>query len=249
MPTTTRTAANLTAGHTLKLNKNVLATVIEVHSVRDSNDLEVVTTHGRLRMPGCTLVLEGNTTPTAAAGGNEACGPEELVNLSGAASSDTDSDVLTYAWTLTAEPIGNAAALVGATTATPSITPVLEGTYTVSLTVTDAYGVASVADTMDIVVTNTAPVADAGPDQPAVVTLALVTLDGTGSSDADGDTFTYAWTMTVKPGGSAAVLAGATTSAPTFTADVDGLYTVSLIVTDEHGKPSVANTVDITATT
>ncbi len=45
--------------------------------------------------------------------------------------------------------------------------------------------------------TNTPPVADAGPDQ--VVSAdqychATVTLDGSGSSDADGDTLTYLWT-------------------------------------------------------
>jgi hypothetical protein len=50
------------------------------------------------------------------------------------------------------------------------------------------------------VTVNTPPVADAGPDQPAVecasYTTTAVQLDGTGSSDADGDALTYTWTAT-----------------------------------------------------
>ncbi len=50
------------------------------------------------------------------------------------------------------------------------------------------------------VTVNTPPVADAGPDQPAVecasYTTTPVALDGTGSSDADGDALTYTWSAT-----------------------------------------------------
>ncbi len=47
-----------------------------------------------------------------------------------------------------------------------------------------------------------APVADAGPDQ-SVTTGATVTLDGSGSTDADGDSLTYSWSLTSVPTGTA----------------------------------------------
>jgi len=47
---------------------------------------------------------------------------------------------------------------------------------------------------------------------------AMVSLDGRAGSDADGDPLTYAWTLTTRPAGSAAVLSGATTVNPSFVA-------------------------------
>ena len=78
---------------------------------------------------------------------------------------------------------------------------------------------------------NTAPVANAGPDQNVDVD-DLVTLTGAGSSDANGNPLTYAWTLTTVPEGSTATLTGATTVSPTFTADLAGTYVASLVVND-----------------
>lgn len=52
---------------------------------------------------------------------------------------------------------------------------------------------------------NTAPVADAGPDQ-AVAPDTTVQLDGSGSSHDDGDTLTYRWVLESKPENSEAGL-------------------------------------------
>jgi hypothetical protein len=92
---------------------------------------------------------------------------------------------------------------------------------------------------------NTAPVANAGPDQEVAVG-AVVTLSGAGSSDANGNTLTYAWTLTSKPATSTATLTGATTVSPTFTADLAGAYVASLVVNDGTVN-SAADTVTITA--
>lgn len=95
-------------------------------------------------------------------------------------------------------------------------------------------------------VANAAPVANAGAGQ-NVTTGTAVTLIGSASSDANGDTLTYAWTLVSKPAGSAAVLAGATSATPTFTADRAGIYVASLIVND--GKvTSASSNVSVTAT-
>jgi len=93
---------------------------------------------------------------------------------------------------------------------------------------------------------NTAPVADAGPDQ-GVTTGALVILDGSGSADAEGDEFTYSWIITSKPGGSTAVPSDPAIVSPTFTADVTGVYTVELTAEDSFGA-STTDSVTINVT-
>lgn len=78
--------------------------------------------------------------------------------------------------------------------------------------------------------TNTAPVANAGDDQ-TVSMGTKVTLDGTGSTDADSDPLIYAWTSTdanIK-------LSDATSATPSFTAptvSTPTVYEFSLIVND-----------------
>jgi hypothetical protein len=92
---------------------------------------------------------------------------------------------------------------------------------------------------------NNAPTANAGPDQ-TVTEGDVVTLTGAGSSDVNGDPLTYAWTLATKPGGSTAALTGATTVSPTFTADVVGVYSISLVVNDGTVN-SAPDTVTVTA--
>ncbi len=94
---------------------------------------------------------------------------------------------------------------------------------------------------------NTAPTANAGQDQ-NIATEALVLLNGSGSTDADGNALMYAWSFTSVPVGSVAVLSSATLVNPTFTADKDGAYVMSLVVSDGT-VDSTADTVTIMATT
>jgi hypothetical protein len=85
-------------------------------------------------------------------------------------------------------------------------------------------------------VTNTAPTANAGPDQ-FVNEGALVTLSGSSSDPNPGQTLTFTWTQT---GGPPVTLTGANTATPTFTAPPvpEGacqVLTFKLTVTDPCG--------------
>jgi hypothetical protein len=137
--------------------------------------------------------------------------------------------------------------LSSTSTARPTFTADLAGTYVATLIVNDGQ-VDSTASTVTITATraNAAPVANAGIAQ-NVTTSSTVTLDASASTDANGDTLTYRWTLTSKPVGSTATLSSTSTARPTFTADLAGTYVATLIVNDGQ-VDSTASTVTITAT-
>nr|WP_264475110.1 malectin domain-containing carbohydrate-binding protein [Salinirubrum litoreum] len=111
-----------------------------------------------------------------------------------------------------------------------------------------------VTDTDDLTITveaqNTAPTADAGADQ-TVQAGDTVTLDATGSSDADGSIASYSWTQT---GGTSVSLSDASAAQPTFTAPdltSEETLTFEVQVTDDDGATatdSVSVTVQPTST-
>lgn len=190
-----------------------------------------------------------NVVPIANAGIAQSVVVGTAVTLDGSASSDANGDPLTYGWSLTTKPAGSAAALSSTTTARPTFTADLAGTYVASLTVNDGK-VNSSAATVSITasVSNAAPVANAGVAQ-TVDLGSTVTLNGSASSDANGDALTYAWTLKSKPAGSAAALASANSISPIFTADLAGSYVVSLVVNDGKVNSQSSSTVTILATT
>jgi hypothetical protein len=59
-----------------------------------------------------------------------------------------------------------------------------------------------------------------------------VALNGNGSTDASGNTFDFSWRFISKPATSTASLADNTTSTPSFTADVQGKYSIELMVSN-----------------
>lgn len=154
------------------------------------------------------------------------------VDLDGSNSVDEDRDVLYYAWSLLSRPLGSAAVLTGSNTPRPFFVADASGIYRLQLSVDDGDLTSSA---VDVVVTasqlNLAPVASAGSDQ-GVLAGSTVTLDGSGSRDANGDSMFYSWEIKDKPAGSQAALFSNTATKPSFVADLVGKYRVALVVSD-----------------
>jgi hypothetical protein len=197
-----------------------------------------------------TVIEPPNQEPTANAGSDQTVNEGDAVSLDGSGSSDPDGTVESYSWTQTA---GTQVTLDDASSATPSFTAPDVGadgeTLTLELTVTDNDGATSTtADTVNVevsnVIVNQEPTANAGSDQ-TVNEGDAVSLDGSGSSDPDGDTLTYAWTQTA---GTQVTLDDASSATPSFTApDVgaDGeTLTLELTVDDGNGH-TATDTVNI----
>jgi len=186
-----------------------------------------------------------NRPPVANAGADQTVYATQTVTLDGSGSTDPDGQALTYAWSFVSRPAGSAAALAGATNVKPTFVPDRDGSYVVQLIVKDGQ-LSSSPDTVEISTLNSAPVANAGADQ-AALTGQAVTLDGSASSDIDGDSLTYAWSIVTAPAGSQALIANPAHVKPTFTPDLAGQYVIQLIV-DDGTVPSAPDTMVITTT-
>ena len=192
-----------------------------------------------------TITIEDQNPPTAEAGDAQTVNVGADVTLSGTGSDDEGTVI--YAWALTS-PADLDVSLTGADSASPTFTAPTTTTsleLVFTLTVTDEGG-NETTDTVTITVEDqNAPTANAGEDR--TVGPGAVRLDGSTSSDGEGGDLTYAWTITANPGSLSVSLDDATIPRPTFTApDTAGTLTFSLVVTDEAGNASTADTVTIT---
>jgi len=139
----------------------------------------------------------GNTPPVANAGPDQTVTLGATVRLDGSGSSDSDGDPLTFRWSFVSVPSGSTAALVNPTTVNPTFVVDRLGNYVVQLVVNDGT-VDSAPDVVVISTANSRPVANAGPDQTVPVGTDVM-LDGSASSDADGDPLTFSWSLVSVP--------------------------------------------------
>lgn len=157
--------------------------------------------------------------------------------LDGSNSSDPDGDTLNYTWTLKSIPDGSTATLNNSNEARASITPDVAGEYVITLSVSDGvHNPVTDEVTLNITAdTGNPPVAAAGDDRTVGVN-ETVTLDGSNSSDPDGDELTYHWTISSTPVGSQATITNADQAQAQFVPDQAGNYVFRLRVTDAVGS-------------
>lgn len=188
-----------------------------------------------------------NSAPTASAGNNQTVRPGTTVHLDGSGSFDdnTPTNELQYSWIFVSVPSGSQATLTGADTATPSFLPDAHGSYVIQLVVTDQ-GSLSSAPSLVTVGENPPPTADAGTDQ-LVLVGTIVQLAGSGD-DPDGDSLTFAWTLSSAPAGSTSAISSSMLPNATFVPDRTGVYLAQLVVSDVFG-PGEPDSVQITAIT
>ena len=194
-----------------------------------------------------TITDSANSPPAVNAGDDQTVAEGSTVNLDGTAMDADLEDTLTYSWshnsTLTIT-------LTDGGALTPSFTaPNVPEDTTVEFTLSVSDGTASVSDTVDVTITDSAnspPAVNAGDDQ-TVAEGSTVNLDGT-AMDADlEDTLTYSWshnstlTITLTDGG--AILD------PSFAApNVPEDTTVEFTLTVQDGTATVSDTMLVTIT-
>jgi hypothetical protein len=239
------------AASSASLAETVSSTPYFTPDVAGTYTASLIVSDGRLNSAPSTVTITASTAnvaPVANAGSAQNVVVDSLVTLNGANSSDANGDALTYSWAITSKPAGSSATLSGTTSVNPTFTADRAGNYVVSLVVNDGTANSNASNvTISAATSNIAPTANAGSAQNVVVG-STVTLNGSGSSDANGDPITYGWSFVSKPSSSSAALANATTVNPTFVPDVSGTYVVRLIVSD-GSLSSAATTVTVTAAT
>jgi len=169
-----------------------------------------------------------NTPPIANTNGPYTGEPGTAISFSSAGSSDSDGTIDSYLWNF---GDGNTS-----TSADPSHIYTLEGSYSVTLTVTDnegATGTNVTTATISSGSTNIPPVST--PNGPYTGQVgSAISFSSAGINDPDGSIVSGFWDF-----GDGTT---STTANPTHVYSAEGVYTVELSVTDNDGATTVAST-------
>ncbi len=249
------------------VNSPTSATVqVQIGAQAAPGPRQIVISTGGHRSSTTFQVLSSGSGPVANAGPQQFASVGSTVELDGShstyVSSNGNSCLLGFQWSFLSFPAGSLAQLSDPASMNPRFTIDQAGDYILQLSAQDgsctqaanpantaalaASGAGSPSTLASVVIStlgDTSPVANAGPSQ-WVALHSKVQLDGSQSSNADGDPLTYQWSFLSMPEGSAATLSDSTSVAPTFVADVAGKYQVQLTANDGQGN-SASDTVVI----
>jgi len=205
---------------------NLLA--VEIHQINSTSsdisfDLELTAQIMAIQVP-----------PTAEANGPYSGDEGSAIQFDSTGSSDTDGTIVLFEWDF---GDGNTA-----TGTSPSHMYTDDGTFLVTLTVTDNDGLTA-TDTAAVSVANVAPSADAGGPYAGEAGTAITFAGAAG--DPGADALTYAWDfdydgVTFSPDAS-----GIDLTAPANTYTSPGTFTVALQVTDDDGGVSPVATAPV----
>ena len=210
-----------------------ISTPINISSGQQTLRIESSSTAGwNINWFEFSLGSSGNVPPTVNAGSSQTITlPTNSVTLTGTAS-DPDGSIASYSWT---KVTGGAATITSPSSASTTVTGLVQGSYNFRLTVTDNLGASSSSDvTVTVNGNNQPPTVNAGSDQTITLPTNSVSLSGT-ASDADGSVASYAWSKTA---GGAATITSPSSNSTTVTGLVQGTYTFRLSVTDNQGAVS-----------
>ena len=217
--------------------------------------IDILLMLGLLAVFGCASAPNAPLEPPRAdAGGDLQARVRETVVLNGSGSAAEDGGELRYAWAQVSGPA--AASIDGDESPLATVVPDRPGTYVFRLTVTDGEGTSATDEVYLLVLedaegdgspggedgagsgdapdppANVAPQADAGPDR-QVEAGSPASLDGSRSSDAEGDALRYAWLQVSGPG--AVGIAGGDSPQATVVPLEAGEYVFRLTVADAVG--------------
>ena len=187
-----------------------------------------------------TLTL-ANVDPVATAGGPYSGNEGAANQLTGTASDAGSNDVLSRLWTYAPVSGVDAGAtcsfLPGPTALSPTISCTDDGTFEVTLTVSDDDGGSDAADAT-VTLANVNPVATAGGPYSGNEGAAVGTTgteSDAGTNDGLGRQWSYAPVSGVDPGATCAFIPGPSVLSPSVSCTDDGVYQLTLTVTDDDG--------------
>jgi len=210
-------------------------------------ELTVADHNGLQSTDSCVVnVTWDNESPQANAGVDQTVTEGSIVTLDGTDSLDIDNGIVSYSWEQTDGPTVTLlnAASDQATFTAPNVD--LDGvSLTFKLTVTDAgtlYDTDScVVNITQIIQQNQPPIALVAPDYMETTGGTLVTMDGSGSIDKDGEILSYMWSQEE---GEPVSLSDPTSAVTTFTAPKSEPYAknikLKLTVKDPGGLQGTA---------
>ncbi len=212
--------------------------VVDVSTLGSEYIAQLIVNDGSIDSePDEVAISVDNTRPVADAGENATAGFQQQITLDGSGSTDVDDDELSYYWTLISRPPGSQAAFSDPNAVRPTFVvdiSTLGSEYVAQLVVNDGF-TDSEPDEVVISVGNTPPIANPGENRTASVG-ETVLLDGSGSTDVNGNDLAYVWSLVSKPEGSTTTLSNQNAVRTTLLVDAatdqGSPYIAQLIVND-----------------